>query len=476
MSLQLLPDELLLLIVSGVERDIDINSLVQTNRRLYAVLNSYLYQYNIRYFKSSALHWAAIRGRLETAKKILDQGAVGDSALHYGQSLVLAIINSQEEMVKLLLKQQDLELPYHGFTSRSVWAVISTEHEGILRLLMEDGRIDLNYRDPASQMTPLLYALRMRLFNIAEILLESGIVEVNIATREQATPLCYAACYRGERCVALLLAKGADPNYLPRIARSPLPYAAWTGCYPIVKMLVDAGADINHGSPTERTPLSYAATGGSTETVKLLLDAGSDPNSRTSTGSAPILYAAASRHDAVVRLLLEYGADPDCIDTGTGKSPLLSAAELGDEATVKLLLDDGRVDINRPDAFMKQTPLCYAAISGNAAVVRMLLEKGADPNVGRGYRMRTPLSFAAENGRQEAVEVLLKLGARLDTEGQQQSPVSYAVKNGHKRIAELLVERGAGSDICDPVVARTAGMEELLHQTGKMSLVDEETN
>jgi hypothetical protein len=50
-----LPNELLQNVSEYLESERDINAIAQANRRLYYLLDSYLYRYNIQQSRSSAL-------------------------------------------------------------------------------------------------------------------------------------------------------------------------------------------------------------------------------------------------------------------------------------------------------------------------------------------------------------------------------------------------------------------------------------
>ena len=68
MPLLKLANELLQSIVQHLDSLKDINAFCQTNHRLYALLNTYLYHQEINRFGSSALLWAARYGHVATAK------------------------------------------------------------------------------------------------------------------------------------------------------------------------------------------------------------------------------------------------------------------------------------------------------------------------------------------------------------------------------------------------------------------------
>jgi ankyrin repeat protein len=75
MPLLNLPNELLRNISKYLGSGRDINAIAQANYRLYCLLDSYLYRYNIRQSGSSALLWAARHGQEATAQKLLREKA-----------------------------------------------------------------------------------------------------------------------------------------------------------------------------------------------------------------------------------------------------------------------------------------------------------------------------------------------------------------------------------------------------------------
>jgi ankyrin repeat protein len=75
MPLLNLPNELLQNISENLESERDINVIAQANCRLYCLLDSYLYRYNVQQSGSSALLWAARHGQEVTARKLLREKA-----------------------------------------------------------------------------------------------------------------------------------------------------------------------------------------------------------------------------------------------------------------------------------------------------------------------------------------------------------------------------------------------------------------
>ena len=76
MPLLKLANELLQSVVQHLNSLKDINAFCQTNKMLYALLNTYLYLQEIHRFGSSALLWAARYGHVAIAEALIKEGAM----------------------------------------------------------------------------------------------------------------------------------------------------------------------------------------------------------------------------------------------------------------------------------------------------------------------------------------------------------------------------------------------------------------
>ena len=104
MPLLHLANEVLCCISENLELERDINALARANRRLYRLLNTYLYRYNIRQSGSSALLWAAQHGQEATAQKLLGERAHDQATSDwYWAPLCVAAKKGHKGIVKLLL-------------------------------------------------------------------------------------------------------------------------------------------------------------------------------------------------------------------------------------------------------------------------------------------------------------------------------------------------------------------------------------
>ncbi|USP74932.1 hypothetical protein yc1106_02206 [Curvularia clavata] len=93
-------------IAECLESEKDINAIAQANHRLYRLLDSYLYHYNVKHCGGSALLWSAQHGQEGTARKSLRENAnvQGTDGSKDKKPLFLAAENGQKKLVKLLLE------------------------------------------------------------------------------------------------------------------------------------------------------------------------------------------------------------------------------------------------------------------------------------------------------------------------------------------------------------------------------------
>ncbi len=202
---------------------------------------------------------------------------------------------------------------------------------------MLDGAPELaTVRDPQGVSAPLFALYRMKK-DLAEILaakkearepldvfeaaafgrvqrLEALLAERPAAANDFAIdgfyPLGLAAFYGHEEAVALLLARGADPNLTARNTMKvrPLHAAAAARSLAIATRLLTAGAEPDARQQAGYTPLHEAAGTGQIELARLLIDRGADANAKTDDGSTPLALARKGGYQAMADLLLGRGA------------------------------------------------------------------------------------------------------------------------------------------------------------------------
>jgi ankyrin repeat protein len=118
---------------------------------------------------------------------------------------------------------------------------------------------------------PLALAVFFGNGETAAALLDAG-ADVRMQSREamKISSLHSAIGARRLDLVAMLLARGADPNARAETGLTPLHSAAQDGATDIARALIDAGADVNVRDDRGRSPLDLAVEHGRQATAVLL--------------------------------------------------------------------------------------------------------------------------------------------------------------------------------------------------------------
>jgi ankyrin repeat protein len=254
----------------------------------------------------------------------------------------------------------------HG-TTPLMAAALYGRTDAMTRLL--DAGADPNARNEAGA-TALMWAVPDA--RKVRLLLDRG-ADVNAKSDDRRTALLIAAGHYGSRdAVALLLAKGADPNV--RAASifgdvSPLNEAAYAGDAEVFRRLVDAGADAKTVGPFA---LYFAHRSGCTSCADVLFKALPPPLLNV----AAMLLAPPLGDARLTKSMIERGADPNAKDElGRTALMLASASDALPVETIDALLTRG-ADVNAT-AQNGETALSFARQRGATAVVARLMQAGA---------------------------------------------------------------------------------------------------
>ena len=171
-------------------------------------------------------------------------------------------------------------------------------------------RTSINQRY-GSKLEGLLHiAIRIRRFDIAELLINHRRVDVNLLTQGGFAPMHYASKIGNSRIVQLLIGRGAAVNSRALgSGAAPLHCAATKGHYEVARLLIGAGAhvDLQQQDAGNVTPLYYTVRNGHDNVAKLLIDKNADVNLRVLAGTTPLYCAARNRREYIARLLLGTG-------------------------------------------------------------------------------------------------------------------------------------------------------------------------
>uniref|UniRef100_A0A8H7KAE8 Nephrocystin 3-like N-terminal domain-containing protein n=1 Tax=Bionectria ochroleuca TaxID=29856 RepID=A0A8H7KAE8_BIOOC len=296
------------------------------------------------YKMATPLYYASLAGLAHTVTKLLQIGAdpMNADGGEYGNSLQAACAAGQEEVVKILLLERDVDVNRAAGSLGSALQAASTQkNEKVINMLLEKG---------------------------AKLQANGG---------KYGTALQAASARGNHGVVRLLLDKGADPNLLGGKYNNALYIACLRGYEQIVRFLLDHGADSNAESPERGIPLQAAAEGNHTSIIQMLLDKGALINKKSGLYGCTLQLACVRGSEQVARLLLDKGADPNQAG-GIFGNPLQAASARGDASLVRLLLEKG-ADPNAWGGYYK-TSIQAASANGYVKVMKLLIDRGVDVN------------------------------------------------------------------------------------------------
>ena len=183
------------------------------------------------------LHFAAEKGSLESARLLIEAGAVKDM-------------------------KANGKMPLH-------WAA-SNGHAETVRFLIESGA----QKDVSDSFgaTPLHLAAKKGRHEVVRLLLDFG-AEKDQTTNDGRSPLHLAAEFGRLEAVRILLAAGAEKDKATADEHSltPLHWAAYSGHLEVVRILLEAGCDAEKTTkPFDETPSQLALSVGHAEVACLL--------------------------------------------------------------------------------------------------------------------------------------------------------------------------------------------------------------
>jgi len=229
----------------------------------------------------TGLHAVAFLGISEIVAAVLEMNEWDANAADCmgSTALIWATRGGQEEIVKVLLEQQDIDP--NTASTQDGWTPLTLAaekgHEGVVKILL--GRQDTNPNTAGTiyGRTPLWLAAQRGYAEIVKTLLGREGVSPNAADPIYGrTPLLLAIEYGHERVVKILLERedlSADQAD-PQCCLTPLSLAAECGHERIVEMLLER-KDFRTTTPDNKnqTPLSLALSKGHGRDVRILFGA-----------------------------------------------------------------------------------------------------------------------------------------------------------------------------------------------------------
>jgi ankyrin repeat protein len=297
--------------------------------------------------------WAACRrGKLASAKILIEQGADVLYANSYGKTMLMvssykgfASDHERLKLIQLLIQHgadpraQDFDdkTPLHYAAefdrpSIVVWlsdmfepdtisevflCVVQQNNISMARTMLTCGA-DINYSG-SNGIRPVVIATCIESCEMLSLLLRYG-SNINAKLRTGATAIHFAARKKTE-ILAMVLENGADVSASTNAGNTALHNAADENNFGNVLLLLRHGAKVNATNENSQTPLLIACRKKNIELnlVRTLLKEGADPNLYDESCTFPVHMAVIHMSFELLDLLLAYGAD---INPSQGAHPL----------------------------------------------------------------------------------------------------------------------------------------------------------
>lgn len=274
----------------------------------------------------TALHVAAVKGRCDVARVLLEAGAdinrregsYGKTALHIaaegGHVGLLRVIfdaviaNNDDEGDSVVDRRDCLS----GQTALHCAAMRG--NVDAVRILLYDAPhgIDVNRSDHCGE-TALHRAVFRRHLKVVRTLLDDVRVKANRRNHYGGTALHYAVqkgCVE-IACTLLDYVPRVDVNLGDCVGRTALHYAVMRSCFDrglkriemVIALSETHGIDLDSRDVFGKTALHYAAGNKRNEDVRILLAAGARPDVPDDEGELPVSVALRDGNDEVVRIL-----------------------------------------------------------------------------------------------------------------------------------------------------------------------------
>ncbi|XP_041105107.1 transient receptor potential cation channel, subfamily N, member 1 isoform X2 [Polyodon spathula] len=340
---------------------------------------------------------------LELGVNLTDRTKDGRTALH------VAAAHSKDEIVKLLVKRTDPnvpggpkeQLPLHYAATRPTGA------QNVIQTLLKFSHKDARLVQDEDGCIPLFLSV------------EAG----NIAVCKELVGVMTEAQLRAQK-------KGSGD--------SPLHVCCRRKDTDLAKLLVEYGASVDFQNEEGQTPLHVAAWEGDESMLKYFYQCKANPNIADKLDRSPLHIAAERGHTNVVEVLTEKFRSNVLGRTKDGSTLMHISAQCGHPETALAFLKKG-VPLHMPNK-ARETPLHIAArVKEGEKVAEMLLKSGADVNAEQ-ENGETAMHIAARHGSLRMLQALIEEGGDLTCQSKAgENPLHIAVRHCHAHVVEEIL-------------------------------------
>lgn len=338
------------------------------------------------------------------------------------------------KMIKLLLEKGANFDACKNISVKFAYAIIASQFERVKELIRD---VDINNTN-AFGYTPLYIAVIAKQSDIVKLLIEHN-ASTAVRPSSQNTLLHIAAANGDIETIQLLLQKNIDVDVDNAGKEKPLHCAAKYNQTFAIECLLNAGATIDATTRQGKTALTTAVEQGHYESTHLLLQRNASPAILDASGQS-LLSLGVHKHPRVVQLLIQHKASVNMHGSGL----LQTAAGYGYPESIRYLIE-AKANPNDIGEGRRRYPLMVAVDMGNSEAAEILLNNGADVELGEiRERNISPLFSAFHSRNKRVIKVLLDHSADVNAvDGNNESLLHKTVHDNYFYGIKLLLEKNA---------------------------------
>ena len=217
--------------------------------------------------------------------------------------------------------QENSHLPkafYKSEYSTLLFAAVKSDDVSSIKALLTRGG-EINFRDPNSGYTPLMYAVRVYRIKALRYLITKG-ANINSIANDGRTAMHLAAMSRNTEAMKVLMSANANVMVADTSGKRPADYIANAPSNVIIEL-------IGNYSDMNRALLDFTRIG-SVLAVQYAINHGANLDARDGDGSTALIIAVTMRNIKILSLLIQAGADIGMRDLHS-KTPFQIAVEKG---------------------------------------------------------------------------------------------------------------------------------------------------